>query len=164
MVRAPQVLRTAQTERGRPFFPPGEGDANLSTTYDKHPTNVCRSPDAERAAFTMNWGTDSETEAAGDGEEEREDEDEEDDDDYDDGGEIERSIGGRGERRSSRQSKGKEGTGVERAQRKRRLAGAGFNLNLSGVDLDDETLHQVTYPVFVPWHLPIHTLTSLVLH
>ncbi|CAM9153012.1 unnamed protein product, partial [Ectocarpus sp. 8 AP-2014] len=138
-----EALRTAQTKRGRPFFPPGEGDANPSTTYDKHPTNVCRSPDAERAAFTMNWGTDSETEAAGDGEEEREEEDEEEDDDYDDREEIERSIGGRGERRSRIQPKGKEGTGLERAQRKKRPAGAGFTLNLSSVDLDDETLHQV---------------------
>ncbi|CAM9632649.1 unnamed protein product [Ectocarpus sp. 6 AP-2014] len=138
-----EALRTALTERGRPFFPPGEGDANPSTTYDKHPTNVCRSPDADRAAFTMNWGTDSEIEAAGDGEEEREDDDEEDDDDYDDGEEIERSIGGRGERRSRMQPKRNEGTGVERAKRKKRPAGAGFHLNLSGFDLDDETLHQV---------------------
>ncbi|CBJ26670.1 expressed unknown protein [Ectocarpus siliculosus] len=141
--REKEVLRTALTERGRPFFPPGEGDANPSTTYDKHPTNVCRSPDAESAAFTVNWGTDSEIEAAGDGEEEREDEEEDDDDDYGDGEEIERSIGGRGERRSRMQPKGNEGTGVERAKRKKRPAGAGFHLNLSGFDLDDETLHQV---------------------
>ncbi|CAM9824790.1 unnamed protein product, partial [Ectocarpus sp. 12 AP-2014] len=124
MVRAPQALRTAQTEQDRLFFSPGEGDANPSTTYDKHPANVRRNQDTERAAFTMNWGTDSETEAAGDREEEWEDEDEEEDDDYDDDEEIERRIGGRGERRSRIQPKGKEETGLERAQRKKRPAGA----------------------------------------
>ncbi|CAM9185733.1 unnamed protein product [Ectocarpus sp. 4 AP-2014] len=138
-----EALSTAQTEQGGLFFSPGEGDANPSTTYDKHPANVRRSQDAERAAFAMNWGTDSETEVAGDGEEEREDEDEEEDDDFDDDEEIERSIGGRGERRLRIQPKGKGGTGLERAQRTKRPAGAGFTLNLSGVDLDNETLHQV---------------------
>ncbi|CAB1111236.1 unnamed protein product [Ectocarpus sp. CCAP 1310/34] len=138
-----EAMRTAQAEQGGLFFSPGEGDANPSTSDDKHPANVRRYQDAERAAVTMNWGTDSETEAAGDGEEEREDEDEEEDDDYDDDEEIERSKGGRGERRSRIQPKGKEGTGFERAQRKKHPAGAGFTLNLSGVDLDDQTLHQV---------------------
>lgn len=154
MVRAPQALRTAQTERRGVFCPAGEGDANPSTAYNEHPTNACRSPDAGRAAFTMNRGTDGVTEVASDEEEEREDEDEEDDDDYDDGEEMEHSVGGRGERRSSIKAKGKEGTGEERAQRKKRSAGDGFNVNLSGVDLDDETLHQV---------LPFHTLTVFVL-
>ncbi|CAM9749611.1 unnamed protein product, partial [Ectocarpus sp. 12 AP-2014] len=138
-----EALRTARTDQNRLFLSPGEGDANPSTTYDKHPANVRGNQCAERAAFTMNCGTDGDTEAPGDGEEEREDEEEEEDDDYDDVEEIERSIGGRGERRSMIQPKRKEGTGLERAQRKKRPARAGFTLNLSGVDLDDETLHQV---------------------
>ncbi|CAM9172713.1 unnamed protein product [Ectocarpus fasciculatus] len=138
-----EALRTAQTERGGLFFPPGEGNAISSTTCDEHPTNVCRSPDAERAAFTMNWGANSVTEAADTAEEERGDEDEEGADDYNDSEESEHNISGCGEQRSSIQPNGKTETGVERAQRKKHPAGAGFNLNLCGVDLDDETLHQV---------------------